>query len=43
MSEFKVFVHRRVFKFLKNLKNDALKNRLKEAILGLENYRSDSR
>lgn len=38
MSEFKVFVHRRVFKFLKNLKNDALKNRLKEAILELENY-----
>jgi len=38
VPEFKVIVHKRVFKFLKNLKDEAEKKRLKEAIFKLENY-----
>jgi len=38
MHEYDVKVHRRAFKFLQSLKNQDLKNRLKEIILELKDY-----
>ena len=38
MPEYKVLAHRRVIKFLKNLQDERLKARLKEALAELQNY-----
>jgi mRNA-degrading endonuclease RelE of RelBE toxin-antitoxin system len=38
MSEYRILVHRRVLKFLKNLKDEKLKNKFKEIIQELSNY-----
>ncbi|MEM2154673.1 MAG: type II toxin-antitoxin system RelE/ParE family toxin [Nitrososphaeria archaeon] len=38
MPDFKVLAHKRVLKFLQNIKDDALKNRIKEVIIELEDY-----
>jgi len=38
MSEYRILAHRKVFKFLKNLKDEKLKNRFKEIIQELSNY-----
>jgi mRNA interferase RelE/StbE len=38
MLEFKILAHKRVLKFLQNLKDEKLKNKFKEIILELENY-----
>ena len=38
MPRFKVIVHRRIYKFLKELKDEKLKNKLKEAISVPEDY-----
>ncbi|PUA32621.1 MAG: hypothetical protein B9J98_03990 [Candidatus Terraquivivens tikiterensis] len=38
MLEYKVLAHRRVIKFLKNLQDERLKARLKEALAELQNY-----
>ena len=38
MPEFKVIVHRGVYKFLRGLKDKEIKERIKEAILSLEKY-----
>ena len=38
MPEYKVLAHRRVLKFLKSLRDERLKARLKEALAELQNY-----
>ena len=38
MPKFKVIAHRRVHKFLRTLRNDALKNSIIEALEKLEDY-----
>ncbi|MEM2941321.1 MAG: type II toxin-antitoxin system RelE/ParE family toxin [Thermoproteota archaeon] len=38
MPEYRVIAHRRVYKFLKELRDDDLKNRLKEVLLKLRDY-----
>jgi len=38
MPEYRVLAHRRVLKFLKQLEDENLKNRLKETILRLKDY-----
>jgi len=38
MPEYRILAHKRVLKFLQNLKDGSLKNRLKETIRELSNY-----
>jgi len=38
MPEYRILAHKRVFKFLQDLKDENLKIKFKEAILELENY-----
>ncbi len=38
MPKFKVIIHRRVYKFLKKLRDEKLKDRLKDVIFSLEKY-----
>lgn len=38
MPEYRVLAHKRVLKFLKNLRDEDLKNRFKEAIARLRDY-----
>lgn len=38
MPKYKVIAHRRVHKFISNLKDENLKNTIKDALTKLENY-----
>ena len=38
MPEYRIIAHKRVFKFLQDLKDENLKNKFKETILELKNY-----
>mgnify|MGYP000081037188 CR=1 FL=1 len=38
MPEYRILAHKRVFKFLQDLKDENLKTKFKEVILELENY-----